>query len=192
MDESFVKIMEVRQLCVSPSIWFCQGLLNSAECNHVIAMGKVKMARNEQTGLQESDLQQGQDFTIAKIEGRIAEVVKRPAQNAQPLIVRYYSTNEQHINHYDYVLSSNILKVSGQRTLTVVVFLNDPQDGGDLYFPSPQLKINAQKGDMVLYFNTLDNGQIDTSSLHGYSPVVSGERWVALQYFYENTYQPPA
>ena len=64
------------------------------------------------------------------------------------------------------------------RMYTFIFALNDDYEGGETEFPKIGKKFKLEKGD-VLFFDTLDNYELDTSkALHGGRPVKSGEKWV--------------
>ena len=57
------------------------------------------------------------------------------------------------------------------------------EDGGETYFPKLGLKVYPKKG-MAVYFEYFYNDQtLNELTLHGGAPVVTGEKWIATQWF---------
>jgi prolyl 4-hydroxylase len=48
------------------------------------------------------------------------------------------------------------------------------------------LKIKPEKGNAILFYNLLPNGQFDTLSYHGGCPILKGEKWAANKWIWTN------
>jgi hypothetical protein len=73
-----------------------------------------------------------------------------------------------------------ILKRGGQRVATLVMYLNDPAQGGGTTFPDIGLEVAPQKGNAVFF--SYDRPHPSTRTLHGGAPVLAGEKWVATKW----------
>ena len=69
--------------------------------------------------------------------------------------------------------------------MTILIILSEAE-GGELSFPDANIKIQVKKGDAILYYNKLMNGETDKSSAHLFTPVISGELRVLTKYYREN------
>ena len=68
--------------------------------------------------------------------------------------------------------------------VTALAYLNDVDEGGATDFPDIGVSINPNKGDVVVFHNCIDGtSDINQKSLHGGSPVVSGEKWAVNLWF---------
>ena len=71
-----------------------------------------------------------------------------------------------------------------QPNLFALAYLNDVDEGGATDFPDIGVSINPNKGDVVVFHNCIDGtSDINPKSLHGGSPVVSGEKWAVNLWF---------
>ena len=75
----------------------------------------------------------------------------------------------------------------GQRVATLILYLNEPEEGGETIFPELNLKIRPVKGHAV-YFSYFHRGQVDPKTLHGGAPVIKGEKWIATRWVREKPY----
>lgn len=71
------------------------------------------------------------------------------------------------------------------RFLTLLLYMNDPIDensGGHTSFPKDGkgsgIKVHAGKGNAVLFYNLLEDGNGDDLALHAAMPVIRGEKWL--------------
>jgi|MDSY01.1.fsa_nt_gb hypothetical protein len=65
--------------------------------------------------------------------------------------------------------------------MTVVLCLDTVEDGngGAFMFPKAPLKIRPQAGMAIVYHNTMEDGNLDMSSLHTDEELLSGSKWSA-------------
>ena len=70
--------------------------------------------------------------------------------------------------------------------LTVLAYLNDVNAGGGTGFPKLDIEIKANKGDVLVFHNTLqESTDINPRSLHAGLPVIEGEKWAINLWFRE-------
>lgn len=70
-----------------------------------------------------------------------------------------------------------------QRLATVLVYLNEPQGGGNTTFPKLGVSIVPKKGKAVLFWVAdPETRDLFEDTLHGGDPVTSGEKWIATQW----------
>jgi prolyl 4-hydroxylase len=122
---------------------------------------------------------------IARIESRIARLLRWPLENGEGLQVLNYRPGAQYKPHYDYFDPAapgtpTILKRGGQRVGTLVMYLNTPAQGGATTFPDVGLAVAAQRGNAVFF--SYDRPHPTTQTLHGGAPVIAGEKWVATKW----------
>jgi len=78
--------------------------------------------------------------------------------------------------------------VSGQRTRTLLVYLNTGYDGGETHFVTAGMKLKGNVGDAVLFHNCDATGAPDKSSLHAGLSVTSGQKWLLSKWYREKTF----
>ena len=74
------------------------------------------------------------------------------------------------------------LDVSGQRTATVLMYIEAPLAGGETYFPAVNITEPVKKGNAILFFSTIPDTTEDFDSLHGSYPVINGTKWCATKW----------
>ncbi len=132
------------------------------------------------------------DF-IARLDRRIAAVMHWPIENGEGIQILHYPVGGEYTAHFDYFPpeeagSAVHLARGGQRVSTLVMYLNDVQDGGETSFPSIHLSITPKKGAAAYFEYGNSLGQIDPLSLHAGCPVLAGEKWIATKWMRERRY----
>jgi prolyl 4-hydroxylase len=103
-----------------------------------------------------------------------------------------YAGGGEYRPHFDYFPDNTGGRVhtakGGQRTITVIMYLNDVKAGGATVLPDIKLSVYPKKGS-ALYFSYVNSkGQVDPLTLHGGSSVVEGEKWIATKWIRERVY----
>jgi len=182
----------------NPRVIVFSGLLSDDECDEIIALARVRLARSEtvqtETGsseVNEARTSQGMFFgrgehpVCARLEARIAALMNWPIENGEGLQVLRYGPGAEYKPHYDYfdpdqAGTPTILKRGGQRVASLVCYLNTPTLGGATVFPDVQLDVAPVKGNAVFF--SYDRPHPVTRTLHGGAPVIEGEKWVATKW----------
>ena len=71
----------------------------------------------------------------------------------------------------------------GQRTWTVMCYLNNVEEGGETYFKHLKLKVKPEKGTAVIWNNLYRNGMPNYKTLHEALPPVSNNKYVITKWF---------
>lgn len=119
---------------------------------------------------------------------RLSGLAGLPVSHIEPLAILRYLPGQEYRPHGDWLPEATAADAShlqrfGQRTHTVLLYLNTPADGGALTFPERDLTIAAESGRAVCFENTDADGRPRQDSLHASLPVVTGEKWVASLWF---------
>lgn len=94
----------------------------------------------------------------------------------------YYNTSGKFVLHSDSSLGNSAL-----RLITILIYLNDqasPTAGGETAFPRGGYKVRPTKGTALMYYNLLEDGNVDIDAQHESLAVVEGEKWAASLYLY--------
>ena len=189
----------------NPRVVVFSGLLSDDECDEIIALARVRLARSEtvqtETGSSEVNeartsqgmfFDRGEHAVCARLEARIAALMNWPIENGEGLQVLRYGPGAEYKPHYDYfdpqqAGTPTILKRGGQRVASLVCYLNTPTLGGATTFPDVQLDVAPIKGNAVFF--SYDRPHPVTRTLHGGAPVVEGEKWVATKWLREGRFE---
>lgn len=188
----------------NPRIVVLGGLLTHDECDELMALAEARLARSETVQLDTGGSEvnaartsEGMFFGRAehavceRIEARIAALLDWPVENGEGLQILRYKPGAEYKPHYDYFDPSQpgtpaILKRGGQRVATIVMYLNTPGQGGATVFPDVNLEVAPIKGNAVFF--SYDRPHPMTRSLHGGTPVVAGQKWVATKWLREGRF----
>jgi prolyl 4-hydroxylase len=190
----------------APRIVLFGNLLSAEECEQLIELSRGKLARssvvNAETGNYDlhphrtssgTHFARGENDLIQRIERRVSELVQLPEERGEPLQILHYQPGGEYRPHFDYfdpALPGNeaVLKQGGQRVATLVMYLNDVEAGGSTVFPTVGLDVLPRRGNAVYFAYTTEQGELDARSLHGGSPVSTGEKWIATKWFRQRPY----
>jgi prolyl 4-hydroxylase len=188
-----------------PRVVVLGGLLSDEECDALIAAARPRMSRSltvaTQTGGSEVNddrtsqgmfFQRGESALVARIEARIARLIRWPVENGEGIQVLHYVPGAEYKPHYDYfdpgrARHATILKRGGQRVGTVVMYLNEPEKGGGTSFPDVFLEVAPKRGNAVFF--SYERPHPSTKTLHGGSPVIAGEKWIATKWLREREFK---
>lgn len=117
------------------------------------------------------------------ITQKVSRVSGKPTENFEELQVVKYEKGGFFTPHYDAcdgdeAFCKRMTGNSGQRYMTLLMYLNDDFEGGETVFPKIDVSIKPKKGKALVFFNTDENGILIRDSLHGGNPVESGTKWI--------------
>ena len=101
-----------------------------------------------------------------------------------------YAVGQQFKPHHDFVHTTEAYwadqeKQGGQRTWTAMIFLNEPEAGGQTYFPQANVRVTPRTGNLLAWNNLDAFGQPNPNSLHTGMPVEAGTKYVITKWYRE-------
>ncbi|MDM5224836.1 2OG-Fe(II) oxygenase [Cytobacillus sp. NJ13] len=173
-----------------PLIVILGNVLSHEECDQLIQQSKDRMQRSKVANSLEADelrtssstfFHEGENETVARIEKRVSQIMNIPVEHGEGLQILNYKIGQEYKAHFDF-FSSTSRAASNPRISTLVMYLNDVEQGGETYFPKLNISVSPQKG-MAVYFEYFYNDQnLNDLTLHGGAPVVIGDKWAATQW----------
>ncbi len=197
--------VEVLMAMANPRVVLFGNLLSPEECQAVIEAARTRMARsltvqaasgseevNEDRTSDGMFFQRGENEAVARLEERIARLVRWPVENGEGLQVLHYRPGAEYKPHYDYFDPAEpgtpkLLRRGGQRVATLVIYLNDPVRGGGTTFPDVPLEIGPRQGNAVFF--SYGRAHPGSRTLHGGAPVIEGEKWIATKWLREREFK---
>lgn len=185
--KSYPLAMRIRH----PDVCLLGGVLSSAECLDLIRQATPQLDRSRvfvrasgekgatsyaRTSYQAS-FPYGSAPWIDVIYERCAALTRWPVEQMESMHVVRYGPGGDFGPHYDYFSVNAGVERTRQRVATLLLYLNNPPNGGATSFPDIELDIFPQEGNM-LYFSYL-GASSDTKTLHAGVPLGSGEKWIA-------------
>ena len=187
-----------------PRIVVFGNLLDADECEALIAASRPQLARSETvnrdsggTELNEARTSEGTYFfhdaspLLEKINRRMTLVTRWPLAHGEPLQILHYGVGAEYQPHFDYFAPEDagtpaLLAHGGQRVATLITYLNTPDAGGATVFPDVGLEVAPIRGNAVFF--AYEQASPASRTLHGGTPVVAGEKWIATRWMRESAY----
>ena len=175
----------LRVVNVTPPIFCVDHFLNDYECDFLIkhaqdsfgpapvvgkGAGEVSPSRTSSTCyLAREDL--------PDIMRKVSCLTGKPVEHCElPQVGRYFPS-QQYLQHYDaFDVSTEdgrrFAENGGQRTITVLIYLNTVHQGGATRFPALNLDVQPRKGMALVFFPATIDGILDTMALHAALPAI--------------------
>lgn len=168
-----------------PPIFCVHNFLSAAECEFLIhhatdafgpapvvgrGSGEVSPSRTSSTCyLAREDL--------PEYMRKITLLTGKPPEHCElPQVGRYYPSQQylQHFDAFDLSHEDGIRFASngGQRTITVLTYLNDVPRGGSTSFPNLNIEVRPKRGMALVFFPATLDGLLDKMALHAALPAV--------------------
>lgn len=77
----------------------------------------------------------------------------------------------------------------GQRTWTAMVYLDEPEGGGETHFPKAGLTVTPRTGMLVAWNNAREDGRMNPATLHESLPVTAGVKNVITKWYRERFWE---
>lgn len=175
-----------------PLIVVLDNVLSDQECNELIEFSKDNLKRSKISSSGEGEVNdirtsssmffQGSEIDILeKLERRISAIMCIPIEHAEGIQILKYTPGQEYKAHFDFFNSAS-KAAKNNRISTLVIYLNDVEEGGETYFPKLNLSISPKKGSAVYFEYFYNNQDLNELTLHGGAPVIKGEKWVATQW----------
>ena len=191
--------VKVLMRCERPQIISFDGVFSPEECNAVIERSRPRLkpstvylnSRDRNRTSETASFWRGEDAFIDRLDQRIASLMNWPVANGEALQVQHYRLAGEYRSHYDYYppRRSGVIargRKGGQRGATLIVYLNDPFEGGATHFPNIGLSVAARQGG-GLYFRYMNaRRQLDPLTEHAGMPVLAGEKWIITKWMTEH------
>jgi prolyl 4-hydroxylase len=175
----------------NPPIYGIKEFLTSTECQKLIDISKDHMVKsivvNDKSML--SNTRTSSTFYVNKknemytlLSERVSELLNIPIEQQELPQVTLYKYGQFYKEHYDHFNSTTesgraSLKNGGQRIATVLIYLNQPSEGGGTYFKKLGFKVKPRTGSTLLFFPATLDGRYDPLTLHE-AEEAKDDKWV--------------
>ena len=119
-----------------------------------------------------------EDLVVQTINQCIAKATGTQPGWGEPLNILKYAPGQQYRPHHDGTGTDNV----SVRELTALIWLNDQFEGGETDFPNIKVRVRGGVGDMLVFKNVRDNGELDERMIHAGLPVTQGVKWMACSW----------
>lgn len=179
-----------------PLIVKFHNVLSSQECEQLILASKDRLKRSKLAYKEENNIRtssgmffdENENNFIAEIEQRIAQLMHVPLHHAEGLQVLHYAPGQEFKAHFDY-FSETHPSAANNRISTLIVYLNDVEEGGETSFPELNISVAPEMGCAVYFEYFYQDDKINEKTLHCGEPVIKGEKWVATQWMHKQSFR---
>lgn len=178
-----------------------KGLLAPAICRHIIAAGAAHLAgatvhvreggvaarADERTNRSAFFSAATTDCVVAMAREKFAALMGLSTGRLEPASLLHYRVGETFAEHFDaftpdFADGAAEMARLGQRSLTVIVYLNEDFEGGETSFPRIGVRYRGKTGDALAWSNAGPNRAVEPLSLHAGLAPTAGEKWVLSQW----------
>lgn len=130
---------------------------------------------------------------VQTIENRVALLTGQSVEQFEGVQVMRYTQGQEYKAHHDYFNpkepgAQKHLARGGQRILTALMYLSNPESGGATTFPDLGLSVVPQLGTLCLFANVRPDGIEEPLSLHAAEPVQQGVKWISTIWIRQGAY----
>jgi prolyl 4-hydroxylase len=194
--------MQLQRRHTAPRVFTVEKFLPRPVCNWFIDYARrrqeMSLVRDGATG--RDVLSAGRSATLAGTDAleldivlqltklRIAEAIQTHVSHQEPTQFLRYGPGQEYQAHYDLIrpqeeaAAAEELRVMGQRTATVLIYLNDEYKGGETHFPHLNWGFRGKSGDALIFWNISAAGERERASLHAGLPIKTGTKWILSQW----------
>jgi prolyl 4-hydroxylase len=132
----------------------------------------------------------GQEPSVGAIDEKIAAFSKLDLAYGEPMQGQHYEVGQEFKAHTDYFEPTGVdyekyTSVAGQRTWTVMIYLNQPIAGGATRFKAIDKLVQPEAGKLLAWNNRRPDGSTNPSTIHHAMKVRAGEKYVITKWFRE-------
>ncbi|ARK21343.1 2OG-Fe(II) oxygenase [Sporosarcina sp. P26b] len=183
------RVIDIIAKVDEPLVVVLGNMLSDEECDELIQLSTDKMKRSKigiihaENEIRTSSgmfIEEPDNLIVLRIEKRIETIMNISIEHGESLQVLHYLPGQEYKAHHDFFSATS--NVTNNRISTLVMYLNDVEQGGETYFPHLKLSITPKKG-MAVYFEYFYNDPLmNDLTLHGGAPIEVGEKFVATQW----------
>ena len=134
------------------------------------------------------------DPVVAAVERKIAALTGLDPAHGEPVQGQRYAEGQEFKAHTDYFEPSGAdflryCAVAGQRTWTVMIYLNEPSAGGATRFKTIGKTVQPETGKLLAWNNLKPDGSVNVNTLHHGMKVRSGTKYIVTKWYRERPWR---
>jgi prolyl 4-hydroxylase len=127
---------------------------------------------------------------VADLEQRICRFVGLDPAHGEPIQGQRYAVGQEFKGHTDYFEPNGLdfhkfTSATGNRTWTVMIYLNEPEAGGATRFKTIDKIVQPETGKLLCWNNLRPDGSPNPSTIHQGMKVRAGTKYVITKWFRE-------
>ena len=190
----------LRVLSNSPPMFCVENFLTPFECNFLVQVAQDSFGPAPVVGKGVGEVSPSRTSStcylaredVPDIMRKISLLTGKPVEHCElPQVGRYFPT-QQYLQHFDaFDLSTEdgcrFASNGGQRTITVLIYLNDVMRGGATRFPALNMEVQPRHGMALVFFPATVDGMLDKMALHAALPAID-TKYVSQCWIRQSTY----
>jgi prolyl 4-hydroxylase len=189
-----------------PPIYLVHDFLSDHEADFLINVAESCLSRSlvggdKETAGRTSESCYFEQYHLSGLMEKVTSLTGKPLEHCEYPQVAKYVAGEQYGQHFDGF--SNLggptgrkeLTLGGNRLVTVLIYLNNVDWGGETHFIWTDLRIRPTKGTALVFFPSTADGEFDVQTMHAALPAVDtkyvSQIWVRENIFTGNPRKPP-
>ena len=134
------------------------------------------------------------DPAVAEAEAMITVLTGFDPAHGEPIQGQRYAVGQEFKGHTDYFEPSGAdydryCSVAGNRTWTVMIYLNEPEAGGATRFKAADKIIQPETGKLVAWNNRRPDGTLNPATIHAGMKVRAGVKYVVTKWYRERVWR---
>ena len=167
----------------------CAGLIALIEANR-IPSGVLSDTPDPGFRTSESSNLDPHNPVVAAVEAKINAALGLQPEHGETCQGQRYAVGQEFKAHHDFFYTDqgyyrSEASMGGQRTWTAMVFLNEPEGGGQTNFPEVNIKITPRAGNLFAWNNMDETGAPNRFTLHQGCPVTAGVKYIITKWYRE-------
>ncbi len=127
---------------------------------------------------------------VGELERRITAFIGLDPAHGEPIQGQRYAVGQEFKGHTDYFEPGGVdfhtfTSVAGNRTWTVMIYLNEPEAGGATRFKTIDKIVQPETGKLLCWNNLRPDGSPNPSTIHQGMKVRAGTKYVITKWFRE-------
>lgn len=171
-------------------IYTLDNFLSDDMCDKIIEESKNSLKASTTTRFTEGFRTSKTSFNVDdSVDEYLEEYFDIQNTMSEKTQVQYYDIGNQFKPHHDWFdkIDERFIGERGQRTWTIMVYLNDTEEGGTTDFTRLGLSFKPKKGTAVVWYNLKEDKSGNIYSMHTGRPVIKGEKWIITKWIRSNT-----
>lgn len=185
-------------------LYTLENFLNARECEKIVALVKSQLRPSGLSSYEQDqcfrtsrtcDLGEIKNKFMADIDDRICRIIGIDRSYSEVIQGQYYEVGQEFKAHTDYFEENEMESYGanmGQRTYTIMIYLNDVEEGGETDFLRVGAKFKPRCGMAVIWSSLNDDGSTNVDSMHQAMPVMKGYKAVITKWFRSYSRLTPA
>jgi prolyl 4-hydroxylase len=132
---------------------------------------------------------------VQHVEAKITARMGIDPRHGETIQGQRYAVGQQFKAHHDFFYTDQPYweaerRSGGQRSWTAMIFLNEPEAGGQTLFEKAGVRITPRRGNLLVWNNMDEKGEPNDLSMHQGLPVTAGVKYIVTKWYRQGYWGP--